>query len=185
MQATITLPHKKYNLALSPFLPPWPLVVSRKGPKQKYASIRNSATAIADEQGRLGAEMVQVAELVPTEIPALKEVRGALLSLTMNEVMEAVRHLKDSRSRAEASEVTRDLESALFSMDEVIGRLEELLGQVTALLKRMEDDPEAWIEQLLELRARGETDALQAGIAAFRSAYPDHALPPELAERLP
>ena len=42
-------------------------------------------------------------------------------------------------------------------------------------------DPESWIEALLELQASGETDALRAGIAAFRSAYPDYPLPDELA----
>lgn len=55
----------------------------------------------------------------------------------------------------------------------------------TSLEEDLPPDPEAWIEQLLELRANGETDALAAGIAAFRSAYPDYALPPELAEQLP
>lgn len=54
-----------------------------------------------------------------------------------------------------------------------------------ALEETLLPDPEAWIEQLMELQAQGETDALEAGIAAFRSAYPDYSLPPELAERLP
>jgi hypothetical protein len=44
-------------------------------------------------------------------------------------------------------------------------------------------DPEAWIEELLALQADGRTAELQAGLAAFRAAYPDHPLPPALAGR--
>lgn len=54
-----------------------------------------------------------------------------------------------------------------------------------ALEEALRSDPETWIEQLLELKAQGDTDALEAGIAAFRSAYPEYQLPPELAERKP
>ena len=46
-------------------------------------------------------------------------------------------------------------------------------------------DFEHSIEHLLELQAQGDTDALEAGIAAFRSAYPEYQLPPELDERIP
>lgn len=42
-------------------------------------------------------------------------------------------------------------------------------------------DPEGWIEELLALKAAGHTDELEAGLAAFRAAWPDHPLPPELA----
>jgi hypothetical protein len=54
-----------------------------------------------------------------------------------------------------------------------------------ALEEALLPEPEAWIEQLLELQAKGEAGALEAGITAFRAAYPDYALPPELAEPLP
>lgn len=46
-------------------------------------------------------------------------------------------------------------------------------------------DPERWIEELLQLRAEGATDALEAGLAAFRSAYPDYPLPDELSGGAP
>jgi len=42
-------------------------------------------------------------------------------------------------------------------------------------------DPEAWIAELLALKAAGRTAELEAGLAAFRAAWPDHPLPPELA----
>ena len=54
-----------------------------------------------------------------------------------------------------------------------------------ALEEALRTDPETWIRQLLELQAQGDTDALEAGIAAFRSAYPEYQLPPELDERIP
>ena len=54
-----------------------------------------------------------------------------------------------------------------------------------ALQQTILPDPEAWIEQLLELRAQGETEALEAGIDEFRSIYPEHPLPPELLEQFP
>ena len=41
-------------------------------------------------------------------------------------------------------------------------------------------DPEAWIAELLTLRAEGRMDELDAGLKAFRAAWPDHPLPPEL-----
>lgn len=43
-------------------------------------------------------------------------------------------------------------------------------------------DPEAWIERLRQLKADGETAVFRAELAAFRAAYPDYALPPELLE---
>lgn len=43
-------------------------------------------------------------------------------------------------------------------------------------------DPEAWIERLRQLKADGETAVFRAELAAFRLAYPDFALPPELLE---
>lgn len=54
-----------------------------------------------------------------------------------------------------------------------------------ALEEGLRPDPEIWIEQLLELEAKGATDELEAGIAAFRAAYPDYPLPPELAGLTP
>lgn len=41
-------------------------------------------------------------------------------------------------------------------------------------------DPDAWIERLRQLKADGETTVFRAELAAFRAAYPDYALPPEL-----
>jgi len=41
-------------------------------------------------------------------------------------------------------------------------------------------DPEAWIERLLKLRQEGRDDELRVELAAFRKAWPDHPLPPEL-----
>ena len=43
-------------------------------------------------------------------------------------------------------------------------------------------DPDAWIERLRQLKADGETTVFRAELAAFRAAYPDYALPPELLE---
>jgi len=54
----------------------------------------------------------------------------------------------------------------------------------TALLEEAADearDPETWIAELLALKAAGRTAELEAGLAAFRAAWPDHPLPPELA----
>jgi hypothetical protein len=41
-------------------------------------------------------------------------------------------------------------------------------------------DPEAWIECLLKLHEAGRADELEAELAAFRRAWPDYPLPPEL-----
>jgi hypothetical protein len=41
-------------------------------------------------------------------------------------------------------------------------------------------DPEAWIERLLALRAAGKQEELQTELTAFREAFPDYPLPPEL-----
>lgn len=43
-------------------------------------------------------------------------------------------------------------------------------------------DPDAWIERLRQLKADGEPTVFRAELAAFRAAYPDYALPPELLE---
>ena len=43
-------------------------------------------------------------------------------------------------------------------------------------------DPAAWIERLRRLKADGETAVFRSELAAFRAAYPDYALPPELLE---
>jgi len=42
--------------------------------------------------------------------------------------------------------------------------------------------PEDWIERLRELKAEGDSEALQRELAAFRATYPAYALPPELLE---
>jgi hypothetical protein len=43
-------------------------------------------------------------------------------------------------------------------------------------------EPEAWLEHLLELRARGELAQFEAELAAFRQAWPDYPLPPEFTD---
>jgi hypothetical protein len=43
-------------------------------------------------------------------------------------------------------------------------------------------DAEAWIERLRKVKARGDLATFQAQLAAFRMAYPDYPLPPELLE---
>jgi hypothetical protein len=48
---------------------------------------------------------------------------------------------------------------------------EESLGKKDVL------EPQAWIENLLELYEAGKTEELKAGLAAFRDAYPEYPLP--------
>ena len=59
-------------------------------------------------------------------------------------------------------------------------------GAATGLEKKSRVDgilpAEDWIERLLQLRASGQADRLSEELAAFREAYPDHPLPPELVE---
>jgi hypothetical protein len=45
--------------------------------------------------------------------------------------------------------------------------------------------PEAWIEDMIVLLEKGESDALATSLRAFVEIYPDHPLPAELAEYLP
>jgi hypothetical protein len=40
--------------------------------------------------------------------------------------------------------------------------------------------PEAWIKRLLQLKQEGRDEEFRNELTAFRSAYPDHPLPPEL-----
>jgi hypothetical protein len=42
------------------------------------------------------------------------------------------------------------------------------------------ESPEAWIRRLLALRNSGELDRLESELQAFKTAYPDVPLPPEL-----
>lgn len=44
-------------------------------------------------------------------------------------------------------------------------------------------DPDAWIEELLELEAQGRGAELKAGLEAFRAAWPDYPLPTALQDR--
>lgn len=46
---------------------------------------------------------------------------------------------------------------------------------------RFSQDPEAWLQQILELQRRGDEEAAAAELAAFRAAWPDYPLPAELA----
>lgn len=41
-------------------------------------------------------------------------------------------------------------------------------------------EPEAWIEEMLQLQQAGRLEELRAELEAFRKAWPDHPLPPEL-----
>jgi hypothetical protein len=43
-------------------------------------------------------------------------------------------------------------------------------------------EPEAWVEQLLQLKRSGRLQQLEEELEAFRRAYPDFELPPELLE---
>ena len=45
--------------------------------------------------------------------------------------------------------------------------------------------PEAWVEDMIVLLEKGESDALATSLRAFVEIYPDHPLPAELAEYLP
>jgi len=124
------------------------------------------ASSIAENQSLLGATMLSVAGTVPEIAPALKEVRGRLLSLAMNEVMRATQHLKDSRSRRMTTEVGRDLAAALTQEDAVIKSLRVLLGQVEDLIKRVEEDPESWIDETMSEADRDA--ALRDAIARLK-----------------
>lgn len=130
------------------------------------AALSPRASSLAENQSLIGAAMLSLAGTVPEIAPALKEVRGSLLSLAMNEVMQATQHLKDSRSRRLNTEAGRDLEAALAQEDAVIDRLSELLGRVQDLIKRVEDDPESWVDETM-----GEADrdaALRDAIARLK-----------------
>jgi hypothetical protein len=43
-------------------------------------------------------------------------------------------------------------------------------------------EPEAWVDQMLRLKAAGLNEQLDQELAAFRRTYPDFVLPPELLE---
>ncbi len=129
-------------------------------------SLGARASSIAENQSLLGAAMIEIAGMVPEIAPALKEVRGILLSLSMNEVMRAVRHLQDSRSRAGPADAARDLAAALASEDEVIAGLEALLGRIMDLIKRVEEDPESWIDETMDEADRDA--ALKDAIARLK-----------------
>jgi hypothetical protein len=45
--------------------------------------------------------------------------------------------------------------------------------------------PEAWIKQLLALKQEGRIEELEAGLRAFREAYPEHPLPGSLGQSPP
>ncbi|MHC4472092.1 MAG: hypothetical protein ACYS99_14140 [Planctomycetota bacterium] len=107
-------------------------------------------TSLSETQSAIGAEMVTVAGDVPPGVPALSEVKGTLLSLAMNEVMSAVRHLQDSRSRGGPSDATRDLGAAEEAEQEIVVKLEALLGRVEGLLDRLKDDPEAFLDEKMD-----------------------------------
>jgi len=56
-------------------------------------------------------------------------------------------------------------------------------AQPSALERReTAPDPDLWIERILELRASGDVAQLEAELEAFRRAFPDFPLPPELLE---
>jgi hypothetical protein len=40
--------------------------------------------------------------------------------------------------------------------------------------------PDRWLQQILELRRSGRTQEATEALAAFRKAWPEHPLPPEL-----
>jgi hypothetical protein len=41
-------------------------------------------------------------------------------------------------------------------------------------------DADSWIQHLLQLKENGQETALAEGVEAFRKAYPEYPLPPEL-----
>ncbi len=105
------------------------------------------ATSLAEEQDAVGAEMGAVGAALPVEIPALSAVRGSLLSLAANEAVAASRFLKDSRSRRLVTEAARDLAAARDEEGKIVARLEDLLGIVEAMLARLREDPEAFLDE--------------------------------------
>jgi len=91
----------------------------------------------------------------------------------------------DENATAEKTEAAQRFEPAATAAPPAAESMEAEAFTDEALEEALRSDPETWIEHLLELQAQGDTDALEAGIAAFRSAYPEYRLPPELAERIP
>jgi len=124
------------------------------------------ATSLGEAQARVGAEMTALAGTVPKGVPALKEVRGSLRSLAVNEVLRAVRRIHDSRTRAGVVAAARDLESAEAAEREIVAKLEELLGLVESLVTRMAEDPDAWLDEKMD---EGDREAaLEDAIARLK-----------------
>jgi len=59
---------------------------------------------------------------------------------------------------------------------------DEALASGEEMKKEMPLDPQTWIVRMLELKQQGKAEQLRQELAAFRSAYPSHILPPELSD---
>jgi len=116
----------------------------------KTRGLGTRADSLADHQGQVGAGMIEVAGSIGTDAPALREVRGTLLGLAMNDVVKAVRHLKDVRGRAAAGDASEDLREAETIEKVIIARLEELLGKVEALSRKLTENPEEWFDEKMD-----------------------------------
>ncbi len=114
------------------------------------AGVPARATSLAEGQSAVGGEMVAAADSVRSAVPALAAIRGALQSLSVNEVVQAVRRLEDAGSRGDRTTAGRDLKGAEGVEDRIVARLEELLGTARSLLEKLKSDPEAFLDETME-----------------------------------
>lgn len=111
-------------------------------------------------------------QAVPADVEGKSESLGAAAKARSEEVPRPDRAVADDVSPPAAEPLT-DLDTAEMRAETPPAEAEEA-GR--------EHDPEQWVRRLLALREAGRTEALQQELAAFRSAWPDYPLPPELAD---
>jgi hypothetical protein len=179
----------------------WRDLEREQPPDMLDQAVLNSARRALEQRGKprpfrwLGGLATAAVVVLAVAIVVHQERQGPVAPPPKTDGFGLERSVAEPARDARAREEVRDKAVAVEARKKQVGTAAQALASDSPQLLReqrapapsaaLEEDaapspPEAWIERLQELKRAGRIEEMRAELAAFRQAYPDYPLPPEL-----